>query len=94
MQEKQMSQDAAEAIAIKALQHLAGDADSLGRFLALSGVGPQDLRLAASEPGFLTGILEFFLEDESLLLAFTAQAGLRPMMVSAARYQLSGHMDD
>ncbi|MBH0236582.1 DUF3572 domain-containing protein [Methylobrevis albus] len=83
-----------EAIAIAALGHLAGDSEALGRFLALSGIGPADLRAAAQEPGFLVGVLEFFLEDETRLLAFAANEGLRPTMIAAARFALAAEIDD
>ncbi len=88
---RSLDRDAAEAIAISALEHLAGDGEALGRFLALSGIGPSDLRLAAAEPGFLVGVLEFYMEDESLLLSFAANAALRPTMIAAARFTLAGH---
>ena len=80
----------AEEIAVRGLGFLAGEPEALGRFLALTGIGPADLRQAAAEPGFLAGVLEFFMEDESLLLAFATNAGLRPTMVAAARYALVG----
>lgn len=83
----------AEDIAVRGLAFLAGEPESLGRFLALSGIGPADLRAAAAEPGFLLGVLEFFMEDEALLLAFSTQAGIRPTMIAAARYALGGHLD-
>ncbi|ODN70012.1 DUF3572 domain-containing protein [Methylobrevis pamukkalensis] len=85
----QLTEEQAEAIAISALGHLAGDEEALGRFLALTGIGPADLRLAAAEPGFLVGVLEFFLEDESLLLSFASNAALRPTMIAAARFTLA-----
>ncbi|WP_245293310.1 DUF3572 domain-containing protein [Mongoliimonas terrestris] len=84
-----MSREGAEAIAISGLQFLVENPDALGRFLALTGIGPGDIRAAAQEPGFLTGVLEFYLEDESLLLAFAASQSIRPMMIAAARLVLS-----
>lgn len=89
-----LSTDDAEAIAVRGLQFLVGEPEALGRFLALTGIGPADIRVAAREPGFLTGVLEFFMEDESLLLAFAAQAGVRPTMIAAARFVLSRDLPD
>jgi hypothetical protein len=91
---ERLTREGAEEIAIKGLQFLAGEPEALGRFLALSGIGPQDLRAAAAEPGFLAGVLEFFLEDESLLLAFAAGAAIRPTMIAAARHALAGAAGD
>jgi len=81
---------AAEAVAIQALGFLAQDGERLGRFLALSGVGPEDIRSAASQPGFLSGVLDHIVGDESLLVAFAEHAGLAPPQVAAAHSILSG----
>jgi hypothetical protein len=90
---KRLSVDAAEELAISALAYLAGNPDALGRFLSLSGIGPADLRMAAREPGFLAGVLEFFLADESLLLSFVEEAQVRPTMIAAARHALVGESE-
>lgn len=81
-------------MAISGLQFLVENPDALGRFLALTGIGPGDIRAAAQEPGFLTGVLEFYLEDESLLLAFSASHSIRPTMIAAARLVLSPEDSD
>ncbi|MEM8878303.1 MAG: DUF3572 domain-containing protein [Pseudomonadota bacterium] len=81
---------AAQALAIDALGHLATDPESLGRFLALAGIGPENLRTAASEPGFLAGLLDFLLNDESRLLAFCENRGHEPTAVATAREILGG----
>jgi hypothetical protein len=82
--------DAAEALAVKALSELAADPEGLGRFLASAGLGPENLREAASEPGFLAGLLDFILSDESRLLAFCENSGHQPKSVEAAREILGG----
>lgn len=74
-----------EAIAISALAFLASDPERLGRFLALTGLGPAEIRAAAQSPGFLAGVLDHLMEDESLLLTFTAHDGLPPDAVVRAR---------
>jgi hypothetical protein len=87
---KRLGPEQAEEIAISGLTFLAGEPEALGRFLALTGIGPADLRTAAREPGFLAGVLEFFLADESLLLSFAEARSVRPTMIAAARFVLSG----
>lgn len=72
------TREAAEAVAIQALTYIAGDAERLGQFLAVTGVGPAEIRTAAAEPRFLVGVLEYLISDEALLTAFAADAGLRP----------------
>ena len=61
----------AEALAIAALTFIAEEPERLGRFLALSGIGPESLRAAACESGFLLGVLDYLTNDESLLIAFS-----------------------
>lgn len=81
--------DAAEHIAIAALGYLAADPEHLERFLSLSGLDPADLRRAAASPGFFAGVLDFILEDESLLLAFAADHGINPAAIVRARSHLA-----
>jgi hypothetical protein len=80
----------AEALAIQALSFLAGRPEELGRFLALSGIGPASLRQSAADPAFLGGILDFLLQDEALLMSFAEEHGVSPAAVGAARRRLDG----
>ncbi|TYC63292.1 DUF3572 family protein [Rhodobacterales bacterium] len=91
---KSLSIEEAQGIATEALLHLSRDPEQIGRFLAFSGIGPEMIRDAAGEPGFLIGVLEFYMMDEPLLLAFCENAGVRPTMMAAARYTLSGGFED
>ncbi|ADZ70266.1 hypothetical protein SL003B_1840 [Polymorphum gilvum SL003B-26A1] len=91
---KSMTVEKAEEIATEALLHLTRDPDQVGRFLAVSGIGPESIRTAASEPGFLAGVLEFLMTDEALLLAYCENAGVRPTMIAAARFVLAGDPAD
>ncbi|MFZ3326495.1 MAG: DUF3572 domain-containing protein [Methylocella sp.] len=85
----QLTKAAAESIAIEVLTFLAGNPVRRDRFLALSGLGPDNLRAAAGEPGFLAAILDHLASDESLLLAFAARAGREPSAIAKARDILS-----
>lgn len=87
---KSLSVEEAQGIATEALLQLSRDPEQIGRFLAFSGIGPDMIRDAAAEPGFLAGVLEFYMMDEALLLAFCENANLRPTMMAAARYALAG----
>jgi hypothetical protein len=82
--------DEAERTAVAALAFLAGRPDDLGRFLSLSGIEPAAIRKSAGEPGFLSGVIDFLLGDETLLLAFAAEAGVRPERVAGLRPALDG----
>lgn len=81
---------AAETIALQILGFLASDTDRIGRFMALTGLSPETLRARAAEPDFLSGVMDYLLADQSLLLAFAESAGLSPEAVVAARQRLPG----
>lgn len=87
--DKTAAKDAAERLAIEALGFLAQDGERLGRFLTLTGLGPADLRQAASSATFLVGVLDHVLEDEPLLLSFAANVGIEPGHVMRARSVLA-----
>jgi hypothetical protein len=84
------NKDAAEAIAAQALGFIAGDPARLGRFLAESGLGPDTIRRAASDPAFLPAVLDFILAHEADLIAFAAHLGIDPKYITAARRLLPG----
>jgi hypothetical protein len=83
-------QAAAEQLAIQALAFLADDPQELGRFLALTGIEPNEIRAAAQEPGFLAGVLEYICAHEPLLLAFARDKDLEPSEIDRALEALSG----
>ena len=85
----QLSKAAAESIAIEVLTFVAGNPARLDRFLALSGLGRDNLRAAAGEPRFLAAILDHLASDESLLLSFAANSGHAPATIAKARDILS-----
>jgi hypothetical protein len=84
------SHDHAERIAIAALSFIAADPERLGRFLAATGMGPADIRIAAREPLFLAGVIGHLAGDEQLLLAFAAEMGMPPAEIDRARQMLGG----
>ncbi|MFD1701534.1 DUF3572 domain-containing protein [Methylopila henanensis] len=82
--------DSAGGVAARALGFLAADPDRLGRFFALSGLDPSNVRAAAADPGFLPSVLDHVLADERLLLDFAEAEALAPETVSEARRLLGG----
>ena len=85
-----MAVDAAEALAIQALTFIAGDSERLGRFLAITGIGPAEIRAASSEPGFLAGVLDYVAGDERMVTEFAATMDLDPSYIGVARAALGG----
>jgi len=81
----QNPREAAEIVAVQALGFIAGDAERLGAFLAESGIGPQSLRAAATDPQFLVSVLDFVLRDDATVKAFAKTSELHPTNIAAAR---------
>jgi Protein of unknown function (DUF3572) len=89
--DRSQRQAAAEQLAIAALGFIAAEPERLGRFLAMTGIGPESIRDAAREPHFLAGVLDHVAGDERLLIAFAAESGIDPDAVMRARDMLVGH---
>ena len=80
--------EVAEIVAIQALGFIAGDPERLGLFLAESGIGPETLRNAASNPQFLASVLDFVMLDDATVQAFAAASELHPTNIAAAHQAL------
>ncbi len=89
-----VSRGDAEALAIEALGFIASDPVLMPRFLAISGIEAEQIRLAAAEPGFLAGVLGFLLSHEPSLMAFCGATATDPAAVGRARHALPGGADD
>jgi len=85
-----LDEDAAEMLAIQALAFIGEEPQRLTGFLQSSGLAIEQIRGAARGPGFLVGVLEHMLGDESLLFAFAASAGVDPAAIAQARAALAG----
>jgi len=78
------SLETARNLAVEALGFLAADQARLERFLAVTGLGPHNLRRAAADPGFLVSVLDYLAADERLLVAFAAETDRKPEDVMRA----------
>jgi hypothetical protein len=87
------TRDEAEMLAIQALGFIAEEPERLRRFVGMSGIPVEEMRLAARGSGFLAGVLEHMLGDESLLIAFAASAGIDPAQVARACGALDGQRE-
>jgi len=85
----QNPREVAEIVAVQALSFIAGDPERLGSFLAESGIGPETLRTAATEPHFLSHVLDFVLRDDATVKAFAAASQLHPTNIAAAHQALN-----
>ena len=71
-------------LAIQALAFIAEEPERLNLFLVSTGIEAAEIRTAARDPGFLVGVLEHMLADETLLIAFADSAGIDPADVGRA----------
>ena len=96
MRLKNSSQNELEgsSIALQFMAFLASDEERLERFSALSGMGLNDLKAGAQNPVFLGFMLDYALQDESLILAFSESKQISPQSLATARRQLPGANDD
>lgn len=83
-----LSREDAELLAVQAFSFIAEEPERLGAFLAATGLMSASIREAARDPGFLAGVLDHMLGDESLLIAFADSAGIDPARVGQARATL------
>lgn len=85
-----MKRDQAETVALQALAFIAADEDRMDRFMALSGLGRDDLRDRIADPAFLGGVLDHLLGYEPDLIQFAEEAAIDPTLVMRARAALPG----
>ena len=84
----QNPREVAEIVAVQALTFIAGDPERLARFLAETGLGPQNLRGAAADPQFLRSVLDFVMRDDATVKAFADASELHPTNIAAAHQAL------
>lgn len=80
----------AEAIGLKALAFLASEPARINRFLSLTGLDGSELRTSAGSAETLAAVLEFVLQDESMLLEFATNAAIPPTSIAPAHAVLAG----
>lgn len=82
--------DDALSLARDVLVYLSQDVDRIGRFLAVTGVGPVEIRSRVDDPVFLAGVLDFILADDAMVVDFAENAGIPPEAPARARRLLPG----
>ncbi|HZL32109.1 MAG TPA: DUF3572 domain-containing protein [Pseudolabrys sp.] len=86
-----MARESAEGLAIQALTYLGEDPERLGRFLTVTGIGPDRIRAASGEPGFLAGVLAYIASDEQLAAEFTALVSCGQGDIARAHEAMGGN---
>ncbi|MCK5931257.1 MAG: DUF3572 domain-containing protein [Fulvimarina manganoxydans] len=84
------TREVAEAIAVEALGFIASDPILFDRFCGVTGLSAGEMRAAASEPGFLGGVLDFVTAHEPTLMAFCERSERSPELVARAGHLIGG----
>jgi hypothetical protein len=74
---------------LAALAWVLSDTPRAERFLALTGLSPESLRVAIGEPATHLAVLDFLCAHEPDLVAAAEALGVEPAAISAARERLS-----
>lgn len=76
------------ATALQALGWVLGDGDRAERFLALTGLTPDELRSGLGDPAVQGAVLEFLCGHEADLIAAAEALGMTPSELAATRERL------
>ena len=85
-----MNDETARNLAGRALVYIAQEPERIRQFLAITGIGPAEIRARAQDPAFLAGILDHLLSDEAMLLDFAAWSEIDTSSVGRSRQFLPG----
>jgi hypothetical protein len=77
-------------LAIAALAATLGDTRRAHRFLDLTGIGTDELRARAGEPGLLAALLRFLEAHEPDLVSVAEELGVAPEVLVQARRSIEG----
>ena len=78
----------AQVLALAALAATLGDERRAQRFLDLTGIGTDELRRRAGEPGLLAALIRFLEAHEPDLVAVSEELGVSPSALVEARRKL------
>jgi hypothetical protein len=60
------------------LTHLANNPEQLAEFMSITGLSPDGLRRAVGTRSFATGLLDYIVQNEPLLVAISSTSAVRP----------------
>nr|WP_311202070.1 DUF3572 domain-containing protein [Novosphingobium mangrovi (ex Huang et al. 2023)] len=77
-----------QALALNALGWVLGDSDRADRFLSLTGLTPDELRVSLGESATLVAVIDFLCAHEPDLLAAADALGVMPKDLADTRERL------
>jgi hypothetical protein len=86
--------EGASVIALKFIEFIASEESRLERFLALTGISLGDLKDSAKDPSFQGFVLDYAMQDETLILEFATIDNTSPSVLVSARHALPGATHD
>jgi Protein of unknown function (DUF3572) len=89
MQVRETIKDDGQAVALQAIVWILAEASRAERFLALTGLVPEDLRTRIADPVVLDAALGFLEGHQPDFIACADALGLSPERLAAARGALS-----
>ena len=78
-----------DEIADLCLTHLVQNPEQLADFMSITGISPNNLKRAASDGTLASGLVDYVVQNEPLLLAICQSASLKPETVMRAWAQLN-----
>ena len=85
-----MKQEQAETIALQAITYISSQENYLISMMNQCGLTPQDLKNNLSDSSFLSGVLDFLLSNEEILIQFLQEIECEPEFVIRARMAFPG----
>ena len=85
-----MNKENAYIIGLKAVTYIMGEEDLLPRFLALTGLGENDISEQLQDENFLSSCLDFLMNNEKDLLSFCDDSNIKPEVPMHASQILGG----
>jgi Protein of unknown function (DUF3572) len=81
-------------IVLNLIAFIVSSESHLERFQSLTGISIGELKLRAQDPNFHSFILDYAMQDEALILEFSASEQILPNILQIAHHALSGSHDD
>ena len=85
-----MDNEAAQTVALKALQWLASNEDLLKNFMVSTGCSPDTLKTRLDDPELLLSVLDFIMVDDERVLGFCKVVDFDPHKMASLRESFWG----